>query len=106
MYQVTNKTENTSYVCKQSGIIVNGIVTKEVINDVIQYVNGSCYRPNEQGEAGENFGSFSGYLRNGELKYALSEMNRKDSNLTWGAIDEIERNILPVDNVSEEDANK
>jgi hypothetical protein len=96
MYEVTNKTENTSYVCKQTGIIVNGTVTKDVISGDIQYVNGTCYRPNEQGEIGENFGNFNGYLRDGELKYALSEMNRKDSNLVWGAIDEIESNILPA----------
>lgn len=101
MYQVTSKTENISYVCKQSGIIVNGTVTKDVINGEIQSVNGTCYRPNEQGEIGENFGNFNGYLRDGELKYALSEMSRKDSNLTWGAIDEIESNILPVDNEGE-----
>ena len=40
MYQETSKTENTSYVCKQSGIIVNGTVTKDVINGEIQSVNG------------------------------------------------------------------
>lgn len=98
MYQETSKTENTAYVCKQTGIIVNGTVTKDVINGEIQSVNGTCYRPNEQGEIGENFGNFNGYLRNGELVYDISEMNRKDNNLTWDAIDEIESKILPVDN--------
>ena len=96
MYEVTSKTENTSYVCKQSGIIVQGTVEKETVSGEIRYVNGTCYRPNEQGEIGENFGNFNGYLRDGELKYALSEMSRKDSNLTWGAIDEIESNIMPA----------
>lgn len=98
MYEVTNKTESISYVCKQSGIIVNGTVVKDVINGEIQSVNGSCYRPNEQGEIGEYFGNFNGYLRDGELKFSLSEMTRKDSNLTWGCIEEIEGEIMPVDN--------
>ena len=101
MYQVTSKTENTSYKCKQSGVIVQGQFTKDEQTGVIQYVNGSCYRPNEQGEIGENFGNFNGYLRDGELKFSLSEMNRKDSNLTWGCIEEIEGVIMPVDNEGE-----
>lgn len=95
MFQVTNSTINSTYECKQTGIIVQGTITKDESTGAIQYINGSCYRPNENVEIGEHVGSFNGYLRDGELKYSMTEMSRKDSNLTWGAIDEIEAAILP-----------
>ena len=94
MYQVTDETINTSYICKREGIIVQGTHVKNSVSGEIQSVNGTCYRPNEKGETGENFGNFNGYPRGGELKFSLSEMTRSDSNLTWGAIDEIESEIL------------
>ena len=33
-------------------------------------------------------------MRNGEIKYSVSEMSRKDSNLVWTAIGEIEPYVL------------
>ncbi|SHL74133.1 hypothetical protein SAMN04488494_0619 [Xylanibacter ruminicola] len=95
MYKVTSSSVNTTFECKQEAIIVQGNVTKDELTGEIQYINGSCYRPNEQNEIGEHFGNFNGYMRDGELKYSISEMNRKDSNLAWGAIDEIEAEVLP-----------
>lgn len=95
MYQITDSTISTSYICKQSGIIVQGQHSKNEQSGEIQHVNGSCYRPNDKDEIGEFIGNFNGYLRDGELKFSLSEMTRADSNLIWGAIDEIETEILP-----------
>ena len=95
MFQVTSSTINTTYECKHTGIIVQGTLEKKEQSGEVQYINGSCYRPNDKGEIGEHFGNFNGYMRDGELKYSISEMNRKDSNLAWGAIDEIEGQALP-----------
>lgn len=94
MYEVKSSTLNVAYECKQTGIIVQGNYARDAQTNEIQFVNGTCYRPNEQGEIGENFGNFNGYMRNGELRFAISEMTRKDSNLTWGVIDEVEGEIL------------
>lgn len=95
MYQVTSSTINTAFECKQTGVLVQGNITKDELTDEIQYVSGSCYRSTDKNEIGEHFGNFNGYYRDGELKFSLSEMNRKDSNLTWGAIEEIEGKLLP-----------
>ena len=38
-------------------------------------------------------GTFNGYMRDGEVRYNMSEMSRRDSNKVWDAIDEIEQNI-------------
>jgi hypothetical protein len=46
------------------------------------------------GGQGEYIGNFNGYMRDGEVKYSISEMSRKDANKVWDAIDEIEQNIL------------
>ena len=34
------------------------------------------------------------HLRDGEVRYSLSEMSRKDSNKVWDAIDEIEPYVM------------
>lgn len=98
MYQVTGKTENTSYVCKQSGIYVHGTITVDKLSDKFVSIDGYCYRLNEQGEQGESFGNFNGYLRETGIKFNLSEMSHADSNLTWDAIDEILKENHLVDN--------
>jgi hypothetical protein len=67
---------------------------KDATNNELQSVSGSCYRITPDGGQGDYVGNFNGYMRDGELRYSLSEMSRKDSNKVWDAIDEIEANIL------------
>ena len=104
MYEVTNSTINTDYVCKQSAIYVHGTITVDKLSDKFVSITGYCYRPNEQGEQqGESFGNFNGHLRETGIKFNLSEMSIADSNLTLAAIDEIMKANHLVDNVSEEE---
>ncbi len=103
MYEVTNSTINTAYVCKQSAIYVHGTITVDKLSDKFVSIDGYCYRLNEQGEQGESFGNFNGYLRETGIKFNLSEMSVADSNLTLAAIDEIMKANHLVDNVSEEE---
>jgi hypothetical protein len=93
-FNITSSTLNNSYEYKATGIIVTGNYSKDAQNDKLQNVSGSCYRVNAQGEQGDYIGNFNGYVREGgEIRYSLSEMSRRDSNLVWDAIDEIETNI-------------
>ncbi len=98
MYQVTSSIINTAFECKQTGVLVKGSITKDELTDEIQSVSGSCYRSSDKNEMGEHFGTFNGTYCDGELKFSLSKMNRKDSNLTWGAIEEIEVNLPSAKN--------
>ena len=101
-FVIKNQMNNVNYEYSDSTIIVQGSYSKEATTDTLQSLNGNCYRKNEQGQQGEFFGNFNGYLRDGVVKYSMSEMSRRDSNAVWDAIDEIEPHILPVDNNSEE----
>lgn len=92
-FNITSSTLNNSYEYKDENIIVNGNYTKNAQTGSLQSINGSCYRINSEGEQGDFVGSFNGNVRNGEIYYSLSEMSRRDSNLVWDAIDEIEQYV-------------
>ena len=103
-FVIKNQTSNTTYEYTDSSIIVTGIYVKDSNSgDLISY-NGQCYRKTAQGQQGEYFGNFNGFLREGdqEVKYSMSEMSRRDSNLVWNAIDEIEPYVLGTNSSSEE----
>ena len=93
-FNIISSTLNSMYEYKDENLIVNGNFAKDATNDTLQNVGGSCYRINAQGEQGEYVGNFNGYMRDGEIRYSLSEMTRKDSNDVWDAIDAIELNII------------
>ena len=93
-FNVISSTLNSQYEYKDDNLVVNGNFAKDATTDTLQNVSGSCYRINAQGEQGEYVGNFNGNMRNGEIKYSVSEMSRKDSNLVWTAIGEIEPYVL------------
>ena len=93
-FEIKNSTLNTNFEYKDAGIIVQGNFVKDTVNGTVQSVNGTCYR-NTDGNVGGSFGFFNGYPNgDGEIVYDLSQMIRKDSDLTWDAIDAIEAEIL------------
>ena len=93
-FQITNSTLNSSYTYTDESVVVTGNYDKDGKTSTLKSISGSCYRKTEQGEQGEYIGNFNGYMREDEVRYSLSEMSRKDSNLAWDAIDEIEQNVL------------
>ena len=93
-FNVVTSTLNNQYDYKDENLVVNGTYSMDAKNNTLQNVGGSCYRINAQGEQGEYVGNFNGYMRDGEIRYSLSEMTRKDSNDVWDAIDAIELNII------------
>lgn len=92
-FNVTSSTLNSSYEYKNGVVVVNGSYSKDATNDTLQSIGGSVYNDNN-GQQGDYIGNFNGYMRDGEIRYSLSEMSRKDSNKTWDAIDEIEVYVL------------
>ena len=97
MFNILTTTETSTFKCVQDSIIVNGNYTKDVSNNTITNIHGDCYR-NDGGNIGANIGYFNGYPNGDEFTYDLSQMSRRDSNLVWDAIDEIESNIITPPN--------
>ena len=93
-FEITSSTLNSNYEFKNDYVVVNGNFVKDAKTDALSNISGTAYRKNAQGEQGEYIGNFNGYMRDGEIKYSLSEMSRQDSNLVWDAIDAIEANII------------
>ena len=93
-FKVISETKNTQYGYDNSGVIVNGNYNTNTKDNVVTNISGSVYRKNSSGEQGEYIGNFNGQMRDGEMKYSLSEMSRSDSDLVWAAIEDIESNIL------------
>lgn len=93
-FTVTSSALNNSYQYKDNVVIVIGSYNIDNTTSTLQNVNGTVYNQNQDGEQGEYIGNFNGYMRDGEVRYSLSEMSRRDSNKVWDAIDEIEQNIL------------
>lgn len=99
-FTITSSTLNNGYEFTNNVVMVNGSYTKNAQTDTLQNVSGSVYLP-AVGGSGEYIGNFNGYMRDGEVRYSLSEMSRRKSNMVWDAIDEIELNIIGSNNGEE-----
>ncbi len=94
-WNITSSKVNKTYELINENLHVNGSYVTDEITGELQSIQGSCYRNNPDSGTGDYIGNFNGAMRNGEIKYSLSEMSRKDSMMVWDAIDEIEQHILP-----------
>ena len=92
-FNITSSSLNNQYTFSNESLIVNGNYNMDATNNTLQNVQGQCYRKDAQGNQGEFVGNFNGYMRDGSVRYSISEMTRRDANLVWDAIDEIEANI-------------
>lgn len=93
-FNVTSSSLNNQYEYANTNVTVNGNYVKDATTDTLQIVGGSVYNlPAQQGQQGEYIGNFNGYMRDGEVKYSISEMSRRNASKVWDAIDEIEANI-------------
>lgn len=91
-FTITEAKVNKTYNYVNEDLVVQGTFQLDQETGALQSLNGSCYRAVD-GNAGDYVGNFTGYLRDDEIKYTMSEMSRKDSMLVWDAIDDIEANI-------------
>ena len=92
-FTVTSSDLNCGYEYKNESVEVSGSYSKDATTDTMMNVSGTAYVTTPDGR-GDYIGNFNGYMRDGEVRYSLSEMSRKNSNLVWNAIDEIELNII------------
>lgn len=93
-FVIKSSTLNSNYEYKNDYVVVNGNFVKDATTNSLNNISGSVYRKDAEGEQGEYIGNFNGYMRDGEIKYSLSEMSHRDSDLVWDAIDAIEANII------------
>ena len=93
-FNVTSSELNNAFEFKNESLIIGGSYKKDAGENTLKSINGSIYLIDEAGERGDYLGNFNGYMRDGEIKYSVSEMSRKDSNLVWTAIGEIEPYVL------------
>ena len=92
-FHVDSSTLNNQYTFIDDNLYINGNYSLDAQSQKVQNVNGTVYR-NNNGNKGDYIGNFSGFMRDDEMKYSISEMSRKDANNVWDAIDEIEANII------------
>jgi len=92
-FNVTSSQLNNQYEYTDSEVKVTGNYTLDASTNALQSVNGSVYALEQGGQQGAYIGNFNGYVRDGEVKYSISEMSRRDANKVWDAIDEIEAEI-------------
>ena len=99
-FTVTSSNLNCGYEYKNESVEVTGSYSKDATTDTMINVSGTAYVTTPDGR-GDYIGNFNGYMRDNEVRYSLSEMSRKNSNLVWNAIDEIELNIIGSNNEEE-----
>ena len=86
-------TENTQYEYKTQEIVVYATLRKDVVSNEVREFSGQVYVLSGDVQ-GDFIGSFNGYMRDGVMKYSLSEMSRQQSNKVWDAIDDMEPEII------------
>lgn len=101
-FEVTSSSLNVNYQYSNDVVIVSGNYSKNAQNDTLNNINGTVYMQNQDGEQGNFIGNFNGTMRDGVIRYSLSEMSRADSNKVWDAIDGIEPYVLGENEPSEE----
>ena len=88
-FNITSSKINKTYELVNENIHVNGSFVTDEQSGELQSIQGSCYRV-VAGGSDNYIGNFNGAMRNGEIRYSLSEMSRRDSMMVWDAIDELE----------------
>lgn len=96
-FNIKSQTNNSDYEYKNTQVFVNGSFAKDITTGDLKNINGSCYHVDQSGNMGAYIGNFNGTMRDGEVRYSLSDMTRQDSNLVWDAIDDIEPYVLGED---------
>ena len=91
--RVVAATENTQYEYKTQEILVYATLRKDVVSNEVREFSGQVYVLSGDVQ-GDFIGSFNGYMRDGVMKYSLSEMSRQQSNKVWDAIDDMEPEII------------
>ena len=93
-FEITSSQLSNQFTMKDSSVVTVGSYNLDAKTQTVININGTVYEKNENGEQGAYIGNFNGYMRDGSMRYSLSEMTRQQSNLVWTAIDELEAEIF------------
>ena len=91
--RVVSSSEETRYEYKTQEIQVNAFKRVDIVSNNIREFSGNVYTLSGDAQ-GDFIGNFNGYMRNGVMKYSLSEMSRQQSNMMWDAIDDMEPEVI------------
>lgn len=90
-FEIKSSQLKNTYEYENEEVKVQGSFEKDATTGDLQSVNGKVYTADSQQAY---IGNFNGFMRDGEMKYSISEMSRRDANKVWDAIDDIETHIL------------
>ena len=90
-FTITSSKVNKTFTLENENINITGSFVTDEQSGEVQTIQGTAYRG---GQGGAYIGNFNGQMRDGEMRYSLSEMSRRDSMMVWDAIDEIEQHIM------------
>lgn len=92
-FKIAGSTMNHQYSYEDEAVVVTGSYSTDVQQGTVRNIHGSVSARNVAGHE-EYVGDFSGVMREGELRYSLSEMTRENAAKTWAAIDAVEAQVL------------
>jgi len=87
--RIKEKVLNVQYGYSNESLLIDGSCMENQEDGMLVQVNGQCYAKKEDGSRGSNVGNFSGYRRDGVMKYTTSEMTPEYGTIIWEAIQDI-----------------
>lgn len=91
--RIKEKVLNVQYGYSNENLLVDGSYMENQEDGTLVQINGQCYAKNEDGSRGSNVGNFSGYRRDGIMKYTTSEITPEYGIMIWEAIQDIVSHI-------------
>ena len=94
-FKVKSKSVNAQYEYKDENVFVAGSYNADATTNQVKGISGNVYLLDASGNQGQSIGNFNGHpdRQSGDFIYSLSEMTKEQSDLTWAAIEEIEKEI-------------
>lgn len=96
-FNIISSKLTTTFEMKDANVIVMGSYNEDAVTKTVQDINGSVYVKTQDGGQGQYIGNFNGFMRDGGMRYSISEMTHAQSQLVWTAIEEIEEEIFKED---------
>ena len=93
-FKINSKSVNAQYEYKDENVCVNGSYNADATTNEVKGISGNVYQLDASGNQGQSIGNFNGLPNlQGVFVYSLSQMTKEQSDLTWAAIEEIEKEI-------------
>jgi hypothetical protein len=93
-FNIISSTLNSQFSYVNMNVVITGSYAADAQTNALQNINGQAYLNDGNGGQGDYIGNFNGFMRNGQMKYSLSEMTRQNADLVLDALAEIEQEII------------